>query len=341
MRARIPGLFYLSPAHGNVLFQVITPVISLAAPVDAGGDFGFVGEFDAFHDVFEEGLEACAVDDVTDVFFAFNGFFVDVFFGKGVAVLDDLEDTLFVSPFDEVLGEAGVLFAGAAQQDKAEVVFFASGPCTGGAIGDADAAADAEVGVALDFAVDDFESADGALVAVFYALFAAYTAVRVVLGLGHADDAEVVHTDFSAVIGAAGEGDFHVQVVGEDEFVHLPCELCGVIAAEGAEALAGAGDDISGARCGVAAFELFLVDAGIVNNELELFIDGIHIFHLDSGDLDALAVGDEDGPVAVFFSDFRHADHSFRVDHAAGNTNTGGGLASHLGVAKRILFKLF
>ena len=74
------------------------------------------------------------------MFFAFDGFFVDVLFGEGVAVLDDLEDAFFVGPFDEILGEAGILFAGAAQQDKAEVVFFASGPCTGGAIGDADAA---------------------------------------------------------------------------------------------------------------------------------------------------------------------------------------------------------
>ena len=275
------------------------------------------------------------------MFFAFDGFFIDVFFGEDVAVFDDLEDALFVSPLDEVFGEAGVLFAGAAEDDQAEVVFFASGPCAGRTVGDADAAADAEVGIALDLAVDDFEGADGALVAVFDALFAAYAAVGVVLGLGHADDAEVVHTDFTAVVGAAGEGDFHVQVVGEDEFVHLPGELCGVIAAEGAEALAGAGDDISCARCGITAFELFLVDAGIVNDELELFVDGVHIFHLDSGDLDALAVGDENGPVAVFFSDFRHADHGFRIDHAAGNTNTGGGLASHLGVAKRILFKLF
>ena len=201
--------------------------------------------------------------------------------------------------------------------------------------------ADAEVGIALDLAVDDFEGADGALVAVFDALFAAYAAVGVVLGLGHTDDAEVIHTDFTAVVGAAGEGDFHVQIVGEDEFVHLPGELCGVIAAEGAEALSGAGDDVSGPCCGVAALEFFLVNAGIVNDELELFVDGVHIFHLDAGDLDALAVGDEDGPVSVFFSDFRHTDHGFGIDHAAGNTNTGGCLASHFGVAKRVLFKLF
>ena len=132
-----------------------------------------------------------------------------------------------------------------------------------------------------------------------------------------------------------------MQVVGEDQFVHLPCELSGVIAAEGAEALAGAGNNVSGARCGVAALELFLVDAGVVDDELELFVDGIHVFHLDAGDLDALAVSDEDGPVAVFFSDLRDADHGFGIDHAAGNTNTGSGLASHLGIAKGILFKLF
>ena len=275
------------------------------------------------------------------MFFTFDGFFIDVFFGEDVAVFDDLEDALFVSPLDEVFGEAGVLFAGAAQDDQAEVVFFA--PCPGAcrAVGDADAAAYAEVGITLDLAVDDFEGADGALVAVFDALFAAYAAVGVVLGLGHTDDAEVIHTDFTAVVGAAGEGDFHVQVVGEDEFVHLPGELCGVIAAEGAEALSGAGDDVSGPCCGVAALEFFLVNAGIVNDELELFVDGVHIFHLDTGDLDALAVGDEDGPVSVFFSDFRHTDHGFGIDHAAGNTNTGGCLASHFGVAKRVLFKLF
>ena len=275
------------------------------------------------------------------MFLAFNGFLVDVFLGEGVAVLDDLEDALLVGPFEEVLCEAGVLFAGAAQEDEAEVVFLAPGPGAGRAIGDADAAADAEVGVALNLAVHDLEGADRPLLAVFDALFTADTAVGVVLGLGHSDDAEVIHADLGAVIGAAGEGDFHVQVVGVDELVHLAGKVGGVIAAEGTEALAGAGDDVSGAGCGIAALVLLLVNAGRIDNELELLVDGVHVLHFDAGDLNALAVGDENGAVSVFFGDLRDADHGFRVDHAAGNTHTGSCLSAYFGVAEGILLQFF
>ena len=269
--------------------------------------------------------------------FVFHGVGVDVLLDVGVAVLHHLQDAFFVAPLDEILRETRVLLSGAAQEDQAEVMLFASGPCAGGAVGNADAAANALRGVADYFAVHQRQGAYGAAFAVVDAGFAGDAAVFVVLRLCHADDAEVRHADFAAVVGTAGEGDLHVAVVGVDLILHLLGEGCGVIAAEGAQARAGAGDDISGPGGGIALAFFRLVDAQGVDDLLNFGVDLVHVLQGDAGDLDSLAVGDVDDTSPVLLGDLHDLGHGVRVDDAAGNADAGGCLAAHLGVTERVL----
>ena len=125
---------------------------------------------------------------------------VDVLFDIRVGILHDIHDALLVRPLDEVLSKSRILLACSAEKHKSEVVLLAPGPCSCRAVSYADAAADAEVSVAHDLAVDQRQRSDGTDVAVLDALLAAHAAIRVILRLGHSDDSEVVHADFAAVI---------------------------------------------------------------------------------------------------------------------------------------------
>ena len=272
---------------------------------------------------------------------ALEGVLVNVLLHIGVAVLDDLADALFVRPADEVLGQTGILLARAAHDHDPEILLLASGPGAGRTVSDADAAADAEIGVSDDLAVYHLQSACGADLAVFDALLAPHAAIGIILGLRHADDAEVVHAHLAAVIGAAGKGHLHVEIVGEDQLVHLLRESCRVVAAEGAQPLAGTGDHVSRAGGGIAALVDLLIDPGLVDDQLQFSVDRIHILDLDAGDLNALAVGDENSAVSVLLRDLGDAQHALGSDHAAGNTDAGGRLASDLGVTESVLFQFF
>ena len=266
---------------------------------------------------------------------------IDVLVDVGVGVLRDLDDRVLVHPFEPILGEARVLLARAAHDLEAEVVLGAARPCPRGAVVDAHAAADAEVLVAHDLAVDHGERAHRAAAAPFHALLAADAAVAVVLRLGHADDAEVVEGDVRAVVGAARERDLHVAVVGEDRLVHAPRKRRGVVAAEGAQARTRAAHHVAGARRGIALAALLLVHAGVVDDGLQALVDLGNLLQRDAGDLHALAVGEEDRSVAELLGDLDHARHALGVDEAAGNAYARGGLAAHLGLAEGVLHKCF
>ena len=123
-------------------------------------------------------------------------------------------DAVGVSPFDEVDAHAGVLLTAAAQEGHAEVLGLAPRPGTSRAGVSADAAADAFFDVADGAVLIHLQGFDGELFALLDAGTAADAARRVELGLGHADDAKVMHADLAAVVGAARESDFDVKVIG-------------------------------------------------------------------------------------------------------------------------------
>ena len=219
-----------------ISFQIVAAVIPLAAPVNTFGDLRFLRQFNAFHNPFIEFIKSGAVDNVADVLLALDRLGVNIFLDVGVAVLDHLHDALLVAPLDKVFGKTRVLLAGTSQQHNAEVMFFAARPCAGRAVRDADTTADAQVGVPLNLAVDHRERADGTFIAVFDALLAADATVFIILRLRHADDTEIIHAHLRAVIGAAGEGNLHVQVVRENHLFHLAGKSTCVITAERTDA---------------------------------------------------------------------------------------------------------
>ena len=268
--------------------------------------------------------------------FSFQRVGIDIFLHVGVGVLYHLEDALFIGPLDEILRQPGILLAGTSHNDDTEIMLFAPGPGPGRAVGDADAAADALLCIPDHFAVDQREGADRPDIAVFDTLFTANAAVGIILGFRHADEAEVVHPDLAAVIGTAGKGNLDMQMVGEDHLVHLSGQGGGIVAAEGAQTLARTGYHVPGTGSRISLVPLFLVDAGIIDNGLDRLIDSVHILQFDAGQLNALAVGHKDRPVAVLLRHLGDLRHAFGVDHAAGNTDPAGSLTPDFGVTERI-----
>ena len=60
-----------------------------------------------------------------------------------------------------------------------------------------------------------------------------------------ADDAEVVHADFAAVIGAARESDFDVEVIGENGLFDAFSQGRRIVVGKGTDAIADASHDVS------------------------------------------------------------------------------------------------
>ena len=142
-----------------------------------------------------------------------------------------------------------------------------------------------------------------------------------------------------AVVRAARERDLHMAVVREDGLVHALGEGCRVIAAEGAQPLARAGDDVSRAGCEVAISRVFLVDMRILDDSLELLIHLRHVLKLDAGDLDALPVRQEDLAVAELLGNLHDPRHALCRDEAARDADTACRLAADLAVAEGILLE--
>ena len=205
---------------------------------------------------------------------------------------------------------------------------------------DADAAANAAGLIADYLEIDKLEGTDASAGTVVYTLAAGYTALGVILGLRHADDAEICHADLGAVIGTAGKGDLHMPVRGEDILLHLSGQICCVVAAEGAESGSRAGLDITGSGRRIAGTLLFLVDIQGVNDRLDFLIYLVNVFHRDAGDLNTLAVCDIYHAFSVLLRDLNYLAKRSRVDDAARDTDTGSRLAAHLGIAEGVLLYL-
>ena len=82
-------------------------------------------------------------------------------------------------------------------------------------IGDTDPAAYTFFCVPDNLIIFHVESVYRKLITAFDTGAAAYTAAGIVLRFGHADNAEIMHPGFDTVVGAAGEGNLKMQVIGE------------------------------------------------------------------------------------------------------------------------------
>ena len=121
-------------------------------------------------------------------------------------------------------------------------------------------------------------SFDGKLFTLLDAGTAADAARRVELGFGHADDAEVVHADFAAVIGAARESDFDVEVIGENGLFDAFSQGRRIVVGKGTDAIADASHDVSRTGRVVAAAFFRLVDAQRFDDGLQGLIDFVRTF---------------------------------------------------------------
>ena len=295
-----------------------------AVPVDALVHDGLRQKLRAVQSPFFILLEPDSVDDVADVLFAAWGIGVNVFLYETVGIEDDLHDAVLVGPDEEVLSQAGVALPGSPHDGQAVIFLFAPGEGPGGAFGDADAAADTFFLVPDDFVVLHAQGVHGEAFAALDAGLAGYAAGGVILGHGHPDDAEIVKSDFGAVIGASRQCDLEVQVVGEDGLLEPFGKFCRIVIGKGTDVVPDAGAHIPGAGSGVAAVFIRLVDVQKLDDGLEHLVDGIHVLQADAFDLEALPGGQMDDAVSVGLGDFLHHAEDFRFQVAAGNPDAGG-----------------
>ena len=107
------------------------------------------------------------------------------------------------------------------------------------------------------------ESVYRKLVAAFDTGAAAYAPAGIVLGFGHADNAEIMHPGFDTVVGAAGESNFKMQVVGENSLFNPFGKGCCVVVPERTDPISDTGADISGSGRGIASAGNLLIDLQI------------------------------------------------------------------------------
>lgn len=97
-------------------------VVVNAAPIHGRVDNGLIRKIDAFHDPIFKDIKAGAVHDVADVFFSRRRIGIDVLFYIAIGVFNDLNDGVFVGPFDEIFAETRVALARATE--KSELIIF-------------------------------------------------------------------------------------------------------------------------------------------------------------------------------------------------------------------------
>ena len=142
-----------------------------------------------------------------------------------------------------------------------------------------------------------------------------------------------------AVVRAACEGDLHMAVVREDRLVHALGEGRRVIAAEGAEPLSRAGDNVPRAGSQVAVCRILLIDLRVLDDGLELLVHLRHVFELDAESLDALPVRQEDLAISELLGNLHDPGHALCRDEAARDADTACRLAADLAVAEGILLE--
>ena len=182
----------------------------------------------------------------------------------------------------------------------------------------------------------ELQSAHRLLLALFDAGTAADAAVGVQLRFGHTHNAEVVHAHLATVIGAAGDSNLKMQVIGEHRLLDPFCKSGGIVASIGANPVADASGDIPGACGGIAFILGFLVDLQAFDDALQCLVNRIHLVKGNAGDLKALATGDVYGAVAVFLCDMLQYTQIFGLQMTAGYTNTGSSKPPFLGNAEGV-----
>ena len=131
-----------------------------------------------------------------------------------------------------------------------------------------------------------------------------------------------------------------MQVVGENGLLDLESEFPGVVTGVGADFIAHAGGNVPGARGGVAAARLRLVDPDPLDNGLQQLVDLVHVLVADSRNLKALAHRHVHGAVSVGFRDLLDHGEIFRVQMAAGYPDAGGGEPPLFCDAERVFLQL-
>ena len=182
------------------------------------------------------------------------------------------------------------------------------------------------------------ESVYGKLVAAFDTGAAAYTAAGIVLGFRHSDNAEIMHPGLDTVIGAAGESNLKVEVIGENSLFNPFCKGRRIVVSERTDPVADTGADISGSGRSIAGAGNFLINLQIFNNRLKFFIDLCHVPDRDPFDLESLPGSDMYLAVAVFSCNLCHLSQHVCVTGPSGNTDSGGYNISVFGHTKSVLF---
>ena len=151
---------------------------------------------------------------------------------------------------------------------------------------------------------------------------AADAAGRVELGFRHAHDAEVVHTDFTAVVRTARKSYLYVQVIRENSLFDAFCQCCRIVIAEGADMVADASHDITRTGRFVADALLGLVDIEFINDRLQCFVYCLHLFVRNAEDFEALTDSQMYFAIAEAFSNIFYLAQDLCIQEAAGNTYT-------------------
>ena len=266
---------------------------------------------------------------VADMFLSARSGRVNIFLGKSIDVGDNLYDAVFISPFNEIDAHTRVLFARTAQEGDAEILFLASRPGAVRAGPDTDAAADAFFDVADRAEVLHLQGFYRKLFALADAHAAADAAAGVELGFRHAHDAKVVHADFVAVVRTAGQGYFDVQVIRENSLFNPFSQGRRIVVAEGADAVADAGHDISCARSFKTSAFFALIDVEFINDRLQGLFYFFYFFKGNPHDFKALTDGQMDFAIAICFCNMLDLAQDLGIQGPTGYTDTGG---SHIAI---------
>lgn len=100
--------------HGRT--KLIGGVVMLATPVRSAVDLSLRIHVDILHNELEELFESGTINDVTNVFLILDSSTILVSIQILIGILDDLQDTLFICPLEEINAHTRVLLTGSAKK---------------------------------------------------------------------------------------------------------------------------------------------------------------------------------------------------------------------------------
>ena len=100
--------------HGRV--KLIGGVVMLATPVRSAVHLSLRIQVDILHNKLEELFESGTINDVTNVFLILDSSTILVSIQILIGILDDLQDTLFICPLEEINAHTMVLLTGTAKK---------------------------------------------------------------------------------------------------------------------------------------------------------------------------------------------------------------------------------